>query len=285
MRILVTLVLVCAAFCGLPAQAQTPPSPVDVFVERCQQEVPLDASAYAYALTRTAKNAPTVALADADREFEAVMVEILRRCVGASERWISHSDLVKHEAAIIARYQAMFADLRKAFMANPSAQSFIGGRRLGYDPTPEALEAYNATVRAYRTMEQTCGSFPFDRMPAMNQAAIYAMRTDSDLYEACVLDYRKRRPAALSVDRMETALFHVRAFAPFRCSVRPSPGCVADAGWQAYERVTGTHYIEAARRVAQLDLSRGQKVNEAIDRLNEWDARLDALIARHNARN
>jgi rhodanese-related sulfurtransferase len=202
---------------------------------------------------------------------------IQRNVYGAADK----ADIARLVAGAEAEIARVYAAARSEAEGNPA--KYLA---LTWDShKPAALSKTLASVKAARSVSETCGGFDFTQPPIGPEYNSYIASLDArrKQYGACITTYRDkvRSPDTFS---LESANTWIKATRRFTCSASGNrPNCLPDGPFNEVAAIASDQNIALAKRKYQQHSAAYSWINDEIGRLNNWLETLNLRVAAWNA--
>ena len=200
----------------------------------------------------------------------------IRSARGAADKAALAAARAKSDADVARTYQVA----RQAMEANP-AKYLAAGSSLDVGKLRASLNA----LRAYKTLDQTCGTADFSDPPigpeynASNSARIDRMNA----FINCINDYHDKPSLYSERYSIESANDWVKAVRRFTCARGWKTNCIPNEPYNSIARIADDSSLTLTKRVDQLNGEQFTRYKALGEQLDSWNANYHRRVEAYNA--
>jgi tetratricopeptide (TPR) repeat protein len=250
----------------------------------CGYDKYLDASSYALAHRQGNTQAQTDA-SFVKRNAENASTQAF--CLRRLKRQFPGARQMLEQAALNspADLDAAYRLGRGEFLANPVKFMWTGDPAMK-DYSASAMRADLAKVRAFKTLEQVCGTFDY-AMPEVDNSVLHSRNTERKAYGKCAENYRDtvhdQVPGSIEY-QFSSARDELDSFTPYVCARYRLAGCIPDSRWNEFDSIASKSNLALIKRIDDLKRSEYGAASDAVERTNQWVEDVNAMVERYNQR-
>ncbi len=202
---------------------------------------------------------------------------IQRNVYGAADK----ADIARLVAGAEAEIARVYAAARSEAEGNPA--KYLA---LTWDShKPAALNKTLTSVKAARSVSETCGGFDFTQPPIGPEYNSYnaSLHARHKQYGACITNYRDNVPSPYMFS-LEIANTWIKATRRFTCSASGNrPNCLPDGPFNAVAAIATDQNVALAKQKYQQHSAADSWIDDEIGRLNNWRETYNLRVRAWNA--